>query len=94
MTASFTKEVIRRSVINAAQQDRRPTDADVSDALDEMLSDAEALTRTLLGGEGRSLAGPIRDDDDDDADDDDFDEDDPDDEGFEPGPRPAPYGWR
>ena len=45
-------------VINAAQQDRTPTDADVSHALDEMLSDAEALTRTLLGGEGRSLAGP------------------------------------
>ena len=57
VTASFTKEVIRRTVINAAQQDRGPSDADVSDALDEMLSDAEALTRTLLGGEGRSLSG-------------------------------------
>ena len=90
VTASFTKEVIRRTVINAAQQDRGPTDADVSAALDEMLSDAEALTRTLLGGEGRSLSGPIRDDDDD-PDDDDFDEDD---EDFEPGPSPAPYGWR
>ena len=89
VTASFTKEVIRRTVINAAQQDRGPTDADVSDALDEMLSDAEALTRTLLGGEGRSLSGPLRDDDDDG--DDDFDEDD---EDFEPRPSPAPYGWR
>jgi hypothetical protein len=27
-------------------------------ALDEMLSDAEALTRTLLGGEGAALGGP------------------------------------
>ncbi len=53
VTASFTKELIRRVVINAAQDDRAPTDADVSHALDEMLSDAEALTRTLLGGEGR-----------------------------------------
>ena len=53
VTASFTKELIRRVVINAAQDDRTPTDADVSHALDEMLSDAEALTRTLLGGEGR-----------------------------------------
>ena len=89
VTASFTKEVIRRSVINAAQQDRGPTDADVSHALDEMLSDAEALTRTLLGGEGRSLSGPIRHDDDDDE----FD-DESDDEDFEPEPGLAPFGWR
>ena len=56
VTASFTKELIRRCVINAALQ--RPCagrDADVSHALDEMLSDAEALTRTLLGGEGGFL---------------------------------------
>jgi ATP-dependent 26S proteasome regulatory subunit len=55
VTASFTKELIRRVVINAAQQDRTPTDPDVSHALDEMLSDAETLTRTLLGGEDQSL---------------------------------------
>jgi ATP-dependent 26S proteasome regulatory subunit len=55
VTASFTKELIRRCVINAAQQGRPPTDADVGQALDEMLSDAESLTRTLLGGEGRAL---------------------------------------
>ena len=55
VTASFTKELIRRVVINAAQRDRTPTDADVSHALDEMLSDAESLTRTLLGGEGGPL---------------------------------------
>ena len=57
VTASFTKELIRRAVINAAQEDRPPTDADVSHALDEMLSDAEALTRTLLGGEGAPWPG-------------------------------------
>ena len=42
--------------INAAQQERPPRDADISDALDEMMSDAESLTRTLLGGEGSALA--------------------------------------
>ena len=55
VTASFTKELIRRCVINAAQHGRPPTDADVGQALDEMLSDAESLTRTLLGGEGRAI---------------------------------------
>jgi len=55
VTASFTKELIRRVVINAAQAGRPPADADVDAALDEMLSDAEALTRTLLGGAGRPL---------------------------------------
>ena len=52
VTASFTKELIRRVVINAALAKRQPGDADVGQALDEMLSDAEALTRTLLGGGG------------------------------------------
>jgi len=58
VTASFSKEAIRRTVINAAQDGRDPTDADLSRALDEMLSDAEALTRTLLGGEGATLGSP------------------------------------
>jgi predicted AAA+ superfamily ATPase len=56
VTASFTKELIRRVSINAAQQQRPPRDADVSEALDEMMSDAESLTRTLLGGEGPAFA--------------------------------------
>jgi predicted AAA+ superfamily ATPase len=56
VTASFTKELIRRVAINAAQEQRPPRDSDVSQALDEMLSDAESLTRTLLGGEGPALA--------------------------------------
>jgi DNA polymerase III delta prime subunit len=58
VTASFTKELIRRCVVNAALVGRPPTDADVSHALDEMLSDAEALTRTLLGGEGGYFPEP------------------------------------
>jgi hypothetical protein len=58
VTASFSKEAIRRTVINAAQQGRDPSDADLVSALDEMLSDAEALTRTLLGGEGAAFGSP------------------------------------
>ena len=58
VTASFTKELVRRVVINAALEERPPRDADVNDALDEMLSDAESLTRTLLGGVGSDLAAP------------------------------------
>jgi hypothetical protein len=60
VTASFTKELIRRVVINAAQAGRSPRDSDVSQALDEMLSDAERLTRTLLGGEESSFGEASR----------------------------------
>ncbi len=59
VTASFTKELIRRCVVDAAMAGRAPTDADVSHALDEMLSDAETLTRTLLGGGGGSSADGV-----------------------------------
>jgi predicted AAA+ superfamily ATPase len=58
VTASFTKELIRRCVVDAALAGRPPEDADVSHALDEMLSDAEALTKTLLGGEGGYFPEP------------------------------------
>jgi len=77
VTASFTKELIRRCVVNAALAGRPPEDADVSHALDEMLSDAESLTRSLLGGEGGSFPEP----------DDDY----PGPGGRQPGV--APYGW-
>ena len=50
VTASFTKELIRRSVIDALADGRAVGDADLLAALDEMLSDAEHLTRRLLGG--------------------------------------------
>jgi hypothetical protein len=49
-TASFAKELIRRSVLNAAQDGQDPSDRDLLDALEEMTSEAEAFTRTLLGG--------------------------------------------
>ena len=50
VTASFTRELIRRSVVDALREGRGVTDADVRAALDDMLSDAEHLTRRLLGG--------------------------------------------
>jgi DNA polymerase III delta prime subunit len=48
-TASFAKELVRRAVLIAAEEDRDTTDADLDAALDEMLSEAQAITRSLLG---------------------------------------------
>lgn len=51
VTASFAKELSRRAVLVGAESGRDVTDADVRAALDELLSDAERLTRSLLGSE-------------------------------------------
>jgi ATP-dependent 26S proteasome regulatory subunit len=51
-TASFAKELIRRSVLIAAEAGRAATDDDLDHALDEMLSEAESITRSLLGSTG------------------------------------------
>ena len=48
-TASFAKELVRRSVLIAAEADHDTTDADLTQALDEMLSESQALTRSILG---------------------------------------------
>jgi DNA polymerase III delta prime subunit len=51
-TASFLKELIRRSVLEALHDDPElpaVTGAHVARALDDMLDDAQAVTRTLLG---------------------------------------------
>jgi DNA polymerase III delta prime subunit len=48
-TASFAKELIRRAVLIAAEAGRDTTDVDLDQALDEMLSEAQAFTRSLLG---------------------------------------------
>lgn len=58
ITASFTKEAIRRCVVRAAQHGRPPGDADLDGALEEMLSDAETFTRILLGGGDLTRADP------------------------------------
>jgi DNA polymerase III delta prime subunit len=51
-TASFFKELFRRVVLTAAVQDGEVTDELLGDVLDEMLDDAERLTRSLLGSAG------------------------------------------
>ncbi len=51
-TASFLKELIRRSVLESLHDDPElpaVTGAHVTRALDDMLDDAQAVTRTLLG---------------------------------------------
>ncbi|GAA3232991.1 AAA family ATPase [Dactylosporangium siamense] len=49
VTASFVKELLRRSVLIAAEAGHDPDDGDLAAALDEMLSQAESITRSLLG---------------------------------------------
>ena len=52
-TASFTKELVRRSVLIAAERESARTEpADLRAALDELLSDRDQLTRRLLGARG------------------------------------------
>lgn len=52
VTGSFAKELMRRTVLIAAQEGRAPSDADLAAALDALLSSRERLTRTLLGTGG------------------------------------------
>jgi len=54
--ASFIKELLRKAALRAAQMHPgvgriRVTDVDLNDALDELLSERNTLTRALLGGE-------------------------------------------
>ncbi|NGN64478.1 AAA family ATPase [Streptomyces sp. A7024] len=51
-TASFTKELVRRSVLFAAEREEKTAARDVEAALDELLSDRDLLTRRLLGVAG------------------------------------------
>jgi DNA polymerase III delta prime subunit len=57
-TASFAKELIRRAVLAAAVADEPPADDHLGLALDELLSDAEHLTRSLLGVGADGAWGP------------------------------------
>ncbi|QDP98892.1 26S protease regulatory subunit [Microlunatus elymi] len=56
-TASFAKELMRRVVLRAIEQNRGVTAADLHGCLDELLSDREVLTRALLGV-GQPGVGP------------------------------------
>jgi hypothetical protein len=58
-TASFAKELVRRAVLAAALRDEPPADDHLGGALDELLSDSQRLTRSLLGvGSGDAAGGP------------------------------------
>jgi len=49
-TASFVKELIRRTVLIAAIKAQSPKDEDLLTAARELMSDQALLTRNLLGG--------------------------------------------
>ena len=49
-TASFFKELVRRSVLYAAEDDAEPGDEHLLRAFQALQSDQEALTRNLFGG--------------------------------------------
>lgn len=55
-TASFAKELMRRTVLRALEDDHDVTDDDLHHTLDDLLSDRETLTRALLGGATTSPA--------------------------------------
>jgi ATP-dependent 26S proteasome regulatory subunit len=49
ITASFVKELLRRTTLLAIEEGRPVTDTDLTNALDELHHDRETLTRSLLG---------------------------------------------
>jgi ATPase family associated with various cellular activities (AAA) len=58
VTASFVKELLRKAALIAAEQGAGDgaitvTDANVTEALNELLAERSQLTRVLLGGHGR-----------------------------------------
>ncbi|MCA0436461.1 MAG: ATP-binding protein [Actinobacteria bacterium] len=60
--AAFAKELVRRSVLAATLTGAEPGDAHLAEATEQLLSDAEALSRRLLGtgadpGQGGAVAG-------------------------------------
>ena len=48
-TASFARELVRRAVVAAALEDAPVSDAHLEAAVEDLMADAEALTRSLLG---------------------------------------------
>ena len=48
-TASFARELVRRAVVAAALDDAPVSDAHLEAAVEDLMADAEALTRSLLG---------------------------------------------
>ncbi|MEV7474628.1 ATP-binding protein [Pseudarthrobacter oxydans] len=54
-TASFARELVRRAVLTAAAADEAVADAHLNAAVDELMADAETLTRSLLGSAAGTL---------------------------------------
>lgn len=65
-TASFARELVRRSVVAAALSGERVADKHLLTAVKELMADGAALTRSLLGsgGHGRHEGEPDDDDED------------------------------
>ena len=64
-TASFARELVRRAVVAAALDGVPVTDSHLAKAVDDLMADGEALTRSLLGsgasgeGGGGGFSGPF-----------------------------------
>jgi cell division protease FtsH len=52
VSGAFVKELMRQAALKATLEDRAPSAADVTAALDDLLADRSALTRRLLGQPG------------------------------------------
>ncbi len=48
-TASFARELVRRAVVAAALEDTPVSDSHLTAAVEDLMADAETLTRSLLG---------------------------------------------
>ena len=57
-TGSFAKEVMRRSVLRAAEEGREPHDEDLAIELARILDSRERLTRTMLGSTSDASSAP------------------------------------
>lgn len=57
-TASFARELVRRAVVAAALEDTPVSDSHLSAAVEDLMADAETLTRSLLGSGSEAGAGP------------------------------------
>ncbi|GAC1486331.1 MAG: AAA family ATPase [Pseudarthrobacter sp.] len=57
-TASFARELVRRAVVAAALESEPVADSHLSAAVEDLMADAETLTRSLLGSGSDATAGP------------------------------------
>ncbi|WP_255770651.1 ATP-binding protein [Pseudarthrobacter sulfonivorans] len=57
-TASFARELVRRAVVAAALADEPVSDSHLAAAVEDLMADAETLTRSLLGSGSEPAAGP------------------------------------